>query len=82
MLATALSRHLLTMEALKKHLAVPDWVKTSAREFDSWKVVIRTAVAFFAAFVIILPNPSLNVLGNAAFLYVQATDHKCDVDFA
>ncbi|KAI0683238.1 hypothetical protein BC835DRAFT_1423494 [Cytidiella melzeri] len=46
---------------------LPPWITTNLKSRRSQKIWLRCWVASWVAFLIILPNASLNVLGNAAF---------------
>lgn len=47
--------------------ALPPWIANNLKSWNSWKIVIRCWIAMWVAFILILPNRSLAVLGNAAF---------------
>jgi hypothetical protein len=44
--------------------SLPPWVSTNLRSANSWKLVARCWVASWAAFVLLVPQASLNILGN------------------
>ncbi|TBU59289.1 hypothetical protein BD310DRAFT_976680 [Dichomitus squalens] len=49
---------------------LPPWVSTNLRSKKSWKVFLRCWVASWVSFVIMLPDKSLQQLGNTAFFAV------------
>ncbi|KAF8319110.1 hypothetical protein DL93DRAFT_2181150 [Clavulina sp. PMI_390] len=46
---------------------LPVWASSKLTSWQTWKIVIRSWIAMWAAFILILPSKSLAVLGNAAF---------------
>ncbi|KAK0471132.1 hypothetical protein IW261DRAFT_1513189 [Armillaria novae-zelandiae] len=46
---------------------LPTWVSKNLRSKRSWKMMVRSCVACWAAYVIMLPNASLRTLGTAGF---------------
>ncbi|THH16060.1 hypothetical protein EW146_g4511 [Bondarzewia mesenterica] len=46
---------------------LPSWVSSNLRSAKSWKLLFKCWLASWAAFILILPNKSLNAMGNAAF---------------
>ncbi|KZT34658.1 hypothetical protein SISSUDRAFT_1052456 [Sistotremastrum suecicum HHB10207 ss-3] len=46
---------------------VPDWVMRNLKSPASWKLLLRCWIASWASFVLILPNKTLKIYGNAAF---------------
>ncbi|CBQ71419.1 conserved hypothetical protein [Sporisorium reilianum SRZ2] len=57
----------------KKHSKVPSWLKDNLTSARSWRIVARCWVATWANFVLMLPGPSLRVLGQAAFFGCMLT---------
>lgn len=43
---------------------LPPWISTNLRSPNSWKVFLRCWLASWIAFLLLLPNASLQVLGN------------------
>ncbi|KAI0070747.1 hypothetical protein K474DRAFT_1631398 [Panus rudis PR-1116 ss-1] len=52
---------------------LPSWISTNLRSRRSWKLFLRCWIASWVCFVILLPNKSLSVLGNAAFFALMAS---------
>ncbi|CAL1710858.1 unnamed protein product [Somion occarium] len=52
---------------------LPTWISTNLRSKRSLKLWARCWLASWVGFVILLPNKSLNVLGNAAFFTLLAS---------
>ncbi|KAK0199602.1 hypothetical protein DFS33DRAFT_1267811 [Desarmillaria ectypa] len=46
---------------------LPTWVSKNLRSKRSWKIMFRSCVACWAAYLIILPNASLRTLGTVGF---------------
>ncbi|KAF7303825.1 hypothetical protein MIND_00612300 [Mycena indigotica] len=46
---------------------LPLWITRPLKSWRAWKVLLRSWIAVFAAFVILLPNASLRTLGTASF---------------
>ncbi|KAK0186249.1 hypothetical protein F5146DRAFT_1065188 [Armillaria mellea] len=46
---------------------LPTWVSKNLRSKRSWKMMVRSCVACWAAYLIMLPNASLRTLGTAGF---------------
>ncbi|KAL4246747.1 hypothetical protein ABKN59_009080 [Abortiporus biennis] len=46
---------------------IPTWVSANIRSKLAWKLILRCWIASWVCFVILLPQRSLSVLGNAAF---------------
>jgi hypothetical protein len=44
--------------------SLPPWASTNLRSAKSWKLLARCWLASWAAFVILMPQASLNILGN------------------
>jgi len=52
--------------------SLPPWASTNLRSPSSWKLIARCWLASWAAFVLLLPQASLSILGNtyvAAFIF-------------
>lgn len=47
---------------------LPPWISNNLRSKRQWKMLVRCWVATWAAFILLLPNNSLQVLGNAYVL--------------
>lgn len=47
---------------------VPSWVATNVKNPASWKMLFRCWLASWAAFILILPQSNLTVLGNACVI--------------
>ncbi|KAI0087246.1 hypothetical protein BDY19DRAFT_986266 [Irpex rosettiformis] len=67
-----------TQEETKKtsifdRLELPPWVLANLKSRRSQKIWLRCWVASWVAFLIMLPHPSLNILGNAAFFGILAS---------
>jgi hypothetical protein len=43
---------------------LPSWVSANLRSGKSWKLLFRCWIACFVSFIILLPNKSLQTLGN------------------
>ncbi|KAF7313882.1 hypothetical protein HMN09_00546000 [Mycena chlorophos] len=50
--------------------AVPDWISRPLHSWSAWKSLIRSWIAVWAAFIIILPDKSLKTLGTTAFFSI------------
>ncbi|KAK0493580.1 hypothetical protein EDD18DRAFT_1405386, partial [Armillaria luteobubalina] len=46
---------------------LPTWVSKNLRSKRSWKIMVRSCVACWVAYLIVLPNASLRTLGTAGF---------------
>ncbi|KAF8608867.1 hypothetical protein BDV93DRAFT_465925 [Ceratobasidium sp. AG-I] len=51
----------------KSRSMIPEWASKAASKKRSWKLLVRCWVASWVCFVLILPNKTLAVMGNAAF---------------
>lgn len=52
--------------------SLPPWVSTNLRSPNSWKLLARCWLSSWAAFLLLIPQPSLNILGNtyvASFIF-------------
>ncbi|TKY86957.1 hypothetical protein EX895_003634 [Sporisorium graminicola] len=57
----------------KKSSKLPSWIKDNLTSARSWRIVARCWVATWANFVLMIPGPSLRVLGQAAFFGCMVT---------
>ncbi|KIM71841.1 hypothetical protein PILCRDRAFT_93686 [Piloderma croceum F 1598] len=53
--------------------SLPPWASTNLRSANSWKLLARCWLASWAAFVLLMPQASLNILGNTAFFTVMTS---------
>lgn len=51
----------------KRGSVLPDWITTNVTNVESLKVLLRCWLAAWAGLVLMIPDPSLQVLGQAAF---------------
>ncbi|KAF8756858.1 putative ER transporter, 6TM, N-terminal [Rhizoctonia solani] len=52
---------------------IPEWASKAASRRRSWKLLVRCWVATWVCFILILPNKTLPVMGNAAFFAALAS---------
>ncbi|KAG8751127.1 hypothetical protein FRC11_009675, partial [Ceratobasidium sp. 423] len=60
-------------KAQKAMTLIPEWASKAASKRRSWKLLARCWVATWACFILILPNKTLPVMGNAAFFAALAS---------
>lgn len=69
--------------------SLPPWVSTNLRSSDSWKLLARCWLASWVAFLFLLPQASLNTLGNTYvsdlifghWLSYANVGHRCSAFF-
>ena len=52
---------------------LPQWITGPARQRRTWLLILRACVASWASLVLILPQPSITRIGNAAFFTFLAS---------
>jgi hypothetical protein len=67
--ATKVSHSKGFVHAIQEFMRLPPWVINNIRQKKSQKLLFRSCLASWAALILLLPNQSLQTIGN---LYVQA----------
>ncbi|CAE6431790.1 unnamed protein product [Rhizoctonia solani] len=62
-----------TPKSPKSISVLPEWASKAASRRRSWKLLARCWVATWVCFILILPNKTLPVMGNAAFFAALAS---------
>lgn len=57
---------------LVSRIVLPEWVSTNLRKPKSWKMLLRCWIASWVAFIILLPDKSVETLGNA-YVHLRIT---------